>query len=88
MSLACLLCHSLLMSANSIFEGVTAARGAYRLDVRARSLMEALMEAMAETVEMCGSWPTTMWRRYFHFVIIHTGERQTCLLYTSPSPRD
>jgi hypothetical protein len=65
------------MSANSIFEGVTEVQGACRLDVRARSLMEALTEAMAETAEMCGSWPTTMWRRYFHFVIIHTGERQT-----------
>ena len=50
-SLACLLCHSLLMSANSIFEGVTEVQGACRLDVRARSLMEALTEAMAETAE-------------------------------------
>ena len=33
--------------------------------------------AMAETVGMCGSWPTTTWRRYCHFVTIHIGERQT-----------
>ena len=54
MSLACLMCRSLLMSANSIFEGVTEVLGVCHSGAKDPSSMEGQMVATGETVVMSG----------------------------------